>query len=95
MPGAGGYRTLVTGIDRMRVAVEIGFTGAGDEGQDLVGVLVDLLPDLTAGRDGHHHDLGVFTCPQHLPEVAVVPGHVRDGEMLDVVPKGEVLSAHD
>jgi len=92
--GTGGYRALVTGIDGVGVAIEVGFAGSGDEGQDLIGVFVDLVSDLATGRNGHHHDLGVFSGPQHLPEVRIIPGHVLDGEMLDVVAKGEVLFAH-
>ena len=41
VPGPGRDRALVTGLDLMRVPVQVGFPGAGDEGEDLIGVLVD------------------------------------------------------
>ena len=57
-------------------------------------VVKDLVPDLTTGRNRHDDDLGVFAGPQHLPEVRIVPGDVRNSKVLDVVSKGEVLLGH-
>src|SRR5699024_4269901 len=36
--GARGYRALVAGLHHVGVALQVGFAGAGDEGEDLVGV---------------------------------------------------------
>lgn len=47
-------------------------------------MLMHLVPDLPARRDGHEDDLGVFTGPEDLPEVPVLLRDVRDGEVLDV-----------
>ena len=52
--------------------------GAADEGEDLVGVLVHLLADLAARRDGHDDELGVLAGPQHATEVGALLGLGRD-----------------
>jgi hypothetical protein len=49
VPGTGWDGALVTGLDRVGMAVEVCLTGSADEGEDLVGVLVDLVTDLTTG----------------------------------------------
>lgn len=54
-------------------------------------MLMHLVPDLPARRDGHEDDLGVFTGPEDLPEVPVLLRDVRDGEVLDVSLDAEML----
>src|SRR3954447_25040182 len=57
--------------------------GAADEGEDLVGVLVRLLTDLTARRDRHDDELGVLAGPEDATEVGALLGLGGDRVMDD------------
>src|SRR5690606_27767071 len=64
--------TLVTRLDRMGVASQVGFSGTADEGENLIGVLMDFFADFSAHRNRHDHDLRVLTGPQDPSEVRVL-----------------------
>src|SRR3954453_6519482 len=79
---AGGDDDEVTLGDLLRVAGDPRLAGAADEREDLVGVLVDLLADLPARRDGHDDQLGVLAGPEHAAEVGALLGDGGDREVL-------------
>src|SRR3954451_20307808 len=60
-------------------ARDAGLSGAADEGEDLVGVLVHLLADLPARWDRHDHQLGVRAGPEDAAEVRALLCLGRDG----------------
>src|SRR4051812_23071108 len=68
-------------LDVLLLPADLRLGGAADEGQDLVD-LVHLLADLPARRDGHDHQLGVLTRPQHATEVGALLGDGGDREVL-------------
>ena len=70
--------------DLSRLASHLCLADAADEGEELVGPLVRLLPDLAAGRDGHDDELGVLASPQDSSEVGVLLGNSGDGEVVHV-----------
>src|SRR4051812_28333961 len=78
---AGGDDDEVTLRDLLLRPRDDRLPGAADEGQDLVH-LVDLLADLPARRDGHDHQLGVLTGPQHATEIGALLGLGGDREVL-------------
>src|SRR4051812_8217660 len=67
--------------DVLLLPPDLRLSRAADEGQDLVDV-VHLLADLPARRDGHDHQLGVLTRPQHATEVGALLGDGGDREVL-------------
>src|SRR5215218_5059199 len=76
--GPGRGQDQVVGADRGALAVEHGLALAVDEHQQLVVLLVDLLADLLAGRDGHGHDLAVLAGGDLAAEGVVAPGQLDD-----------------
>src|SRR5699024_7341102 len=92
--GAGRYGALVAGFNRVGLAGQVGFPVTAHEVEDLIRGLVDLVADLATRRNGHGDDLGMPSGPQDATEV-ITPLHgLCDGEVLDVVSDGELLS-HD
>src|SRR5699024_4599623 len=90
-----GHGALVSGLDRMGFAAEVGFTGSRAKGQDLVGMLVDYINEYSADRDGHDHNLSVFPGPQRFAEMRIVLGDVGDGEMFDIAFNGKMFLGHN
>src|SRR5215213_5616702 len=76
--GPGRDQDQVVGGDLGGLAVEHGLTLTVHEHQQLVVLLVDLLADLPAGRDGHGHDLAVPAGGDLAPEGVVAPGQLDD-----------------
>src|SRR5699024_2009230 len=90
-PGRDG--ALVTGFDRVRVPGQVGMTGSRNEGEDLIGVRVDLVADLASHGNRHEDDLCVAPGPDDLSEIRVGLGDVRDREVLDIDRKSTRLNS--
>src|SRR5699024_4845527 len=91
---AGRYGALVAGLDGVGLAGQVGASVTAHEVEDLIRRLVGLVADLAARRDGHGDDLGVVSGPQDAAEIRVLLSDLGDGEVLDVVSDGVLLS-HD
>ena len=76
--GPGRDQDEVVGGDLGGPAVQDGVALPVDEHQQLVVLLVDLLADLLAGRDGHGHDLAVLAGGDLASEGVVAPGELDD-----------------
>jgi hypothetical protein len=78
VPGPGPNEDEVVGADLGRLAVELRLATPVDEDEHLVRLGMDLLPDLAAHRDGHHHDLLVHPGEHLTSEGLVRPRGPRD-----------------
>src|SRR5215211_9288499 len=76
--GPGRDQHQVVGAHLGGPGVQDGVGLAVHEHQQLVVLLVDLLADLAAGRDGHGNDLAVLTGGDLAPEGVVAPGQLDD-----------------
>lgn len=93
--GTGRNGALVAGLDGVCLTAEVGFAGARNEGQNLVGVLVDFVTDFSADRNGHDHNLSVFPGPQRFAEVGVFFGNILDREVFNVAFDGKIFLGHN
>src|SRR5699024_11411147 len=85
-----GHCTLISCLDWMGFTVEVRLAGTGNKRQDLVGVLMYLIPNFSADRHRHDHNMGMFAGPECFAKIRAFLGDICDREVFDVTCNGKM-----
>src|SRR4030095_10975365 len=69
VPRAGGHDHPAAVLDVIAIVVDVDLTPALLETEELVAVLMDLRPDVAAGRQAHQHQLEMVAGVEHPAEI--------------------------